>query len=73
MVDFLSKKVCDRCGKPFVDNVRTTSMFNTQTICMVCKEKERQHKDYRKAVEADRAAIRAGNYNFGGIGLPKDL
>ena len=36
---------------------------------MVCKEKERQRSDYRKAVEADNAAIRRGDRNFKGIGL----
>ena len=44
-------------------------MFNTQVICMACKEKEQQRADYRKAVEADHAEIRKGNYNFQGIGL----
>ena len=45
------------------------SIYNTQVICMTCKEKEQQRTDYRKAVEADHAEIRKGNYNFQGIGL----
>lgn len=49
------------------------SMFNTDRICMECKSKEKAHPAYKDAVEADHAAIRAGNYNFDGIGLPKDL
>lgn len=64
---FFTKKRCDRCGAELT--VRTMSMFNEDVICMVCKEKERQRSDYRKAVEADNAAIRRGDRNFKGIGL----
>lgn len=66
---FFTKKHCDRCGAELT--VRTMSMFNEDIICMVCKEKERQRSDYRKAVEADNAAIRNGNRNFKGFGLKK--
>lgn len=58
---------CERCGKE--TNVTTMSMFNTQTICMECKDAERKRPDYKDALEADRAAVRAGNWNFKGIGL----
>ena len=68
MDDFLTKNKCDRCHQDF-NGCRTMSMFNEQTICMTCKEKEQQRADYRKAVEADHAEIRKGNYNFQGIGL----
>ena len=44
-------------------------MFNEQTICMECKEKERHLPRYKEALEADRAAVKAGNWNFPGIGL----
>jgi hypothetical protein len=62
---------CERCGK----EMRTciTSMFDLKQICMDCKKHERNHPDYQRAVEADEAAIRGGNYNFAGIGLPDDL
>jgi hypothetical protein len=53
---------CDRCGKE--TNWFTVSMFNTDNICMECKAKEKKHPNYRKAVEADMAEIRKGNYNF---------
>lgn len=66
---FFTKKRCDRCGAELT--FRTMSMFNEDVICMVCKEKERQRSGYRKAVEADNAAIRNGNRNFKGIGLKK--
>ena len=58
---------CQRCGKDTL--IWTLSMFNTQEICMVCKEKERQRPDYEAAVKADEAAIKEGNFNFNGIGL----
>ena len=66
--DFFKKTKCDRCHG-LLDGGRICSMFNEQTICMTCKEKEQQRADYRKAVEADHAEIRKGNYNFQGIGL----
>ncbi len=66
--DFFSRTTCERCGGSLEDG-RICSMFNEQTICMTCKEKEQQRADYRQAVEADHAEIRKGNYNFKGIGL----
>ena len=57
---------CDRCGKE--TRMHTMSMFNTDLICMNCKVKERKDPKYKEAVEADNAAIRAGNFNFKGIG-----
>lgn len=67
MDDFFKKKYCDRCRK-FLD-VRTMSMFNTDVICMDCKEKETKRDDYEKARIADLEEIKKGNYNFQGIGL----
>ena len=65
------KTRCDRC---FGDaTVSTMSIFNTDTICMPCKEKEKQHPLYAKAREAELAAVRSGNLNFPGIGKPVDL
>jgi len=43
------------------------SAFNLDCICMDCKAKEKQDKDYDKAVQADIEAIKKGNYNFPGI------
>jgi ArsR family metal-binding transcriptional regulator len=60
---------CDRCGK----QTRCTimSMFNTQTICMDCKDAEEKDPRYKAAREADEDAIRRGDFNFGGIGRGK--
>ena len=62
---------CERCLK---DAAATTmSMFNTETICLDCKEKERVHPDYARASEAELEAVRRGDRNFPGIGKPDDL
>ena len=67
--DFFLKTNCDRCGKP-LNGMRIMSMYNTDCLCMDCKEEERNRSDYKDAVEADNAEIRKGNYNFKGIGYP---
>ena len=64
--DFLKKTRCDRCGGS-LQGGRTMSMFDTATICLACKAQERQRPDYQDALDADRAAIRRGDYNFKGI------
>ena len=65
--EFFTKKKCDRCGGS-LDGGRTMSRFNTDCLCMRCAEAEKSHPDYGKAVEAELAEIRRGNYNFKGIG-----
>ena len=57
---------CHRCRKE--TSVTIMSMFSTQIICMDCSDKERQSARFQEAREADERAIRAGNYNFKGIG-----
>jgi len=58
---------CARCHKDTY--VTIMSMFNTQEICMACKDSEEKRPDYGIARAADEAAIRRGNFNFKGIGL----
>lgn len=65
---FFTARGCQRCGGS-LDGGRTMSMFNTQVICMACKEKETRRPDYRDAVEAEMKAVRSGDRNFKGIGL----
>ena len=67
MDSFFTKKRCDRCGKELT--VRIQSMYNDDVLCTECKEKETQRADYKAAQDADHEAIKAGNYNFAGIGL----
>lgn len=66
-----SLKLCDRCGNP--TNAFIMSQFNTQDLCMKCSDKERKHKTFKQALDAEIAQIKKGNYNFKGIGLPRDL
>ena len=63
--------ICNRCYNE--TNVHTMSMFNTQEICMDCKDEETKHSDYKKAQDADHQQIKQGNYNFKGIGKPINL
>lgn len=70
-MDFFQKENCDRCSKKMM--VRTMSMFNTESLCLDCKKKEEAHPSYAKAQLAEQEAIRRGNDNFSGIGLPPDL
>ena len=62
---------CDRCGKP-VKALRM-SMFCTEMCCQACLNKETRHPDYEKARKAEQEEVKKGNYNFEGIGRPKDL
>lgn len=57
---------CERCGKQ--TNITIMSMFNTQTICMACKDAEEKDPRYKDARAADEDAIRGGDLNFRGIG-----
>ena len=65
----MHREFCDRCGKP-TNNLTIMSMFNNDIICMDCKEAERKLPEYKKAQDAEIAAVRAGDYNFHGIGYP---
>lgn len=70
-MDFFQKTHCDRCGHRLT--ARITSMFNTDTLCLTCKQKEEAHPAYGRARQAEQDAIRCGDRNFPGIGLPPDL
>ena len=67
-MDFFKKTICDRCGGSLAGG-RIMSMYNEQTICMDCKQRETERPDYAAAKEAERAEVLAGNRNFKGIGL----
>lgn len=58
--------VCPRCGES-TNNQTTMSVFNTDTICIPCKEKEKEDPDYQLAVDTEAAEVRKGNYNYPGI------
>lgn len=65
---FFTQTTCDRCGGSLAGG-RTMSMFNTETICMACADAERKRADYKAAQEAERAAVKGGDWNFKGVGL----
>jgi hypothetical protein len=62
---------CERCHHPCP--VFTGSIFNQQLVCVPCVLKERAHPLFLEAGEAEEAAVRRGDLNFPGIGLPHDL
>ena len=62
---------CDRCN--IQTNVTKMSKFNEDMCCPVCIETEKGHSDYGRAVRVENLAVRNGNYNFEGVGLPIDL
>ena len=50
------------------------SRFNTDTICLACSEDEQAAPGYPAARDAERQAVKNGDYNFAGIGLSqKDI
>lgn len=71
MVQFIYKQKCERCFKK--TNSTTMSIFNTQMVCPNCIKKEEDHPHYEEAKEVELQEVKHGNYNFPGIGLPKDL
>lgn len=62
---------CDRCGH--VATAFTGSYFNTDTICLPCRDLEEAHPQFEQARQAEMEAVERGDYNFHGIGLPADL
>ena len=58
--------ICPRCGES-TNNQTTMSVFNTDTICIPCKNKEKEDPDYQLAVDTEAAEVRKGNYNYPGI------
>lgn len=59
---------CQRCGTHTL--VTTVSYFNTDILCLPCKEAERLHPDFPLAEAVEIEAVKRGNYNFEGIGYP---
>ena len=53
--------------------VHMTSIFDEDLICMKCQLAEANHTMQETAAREKQAAIRNGDLNFPGIGLPDDL
>ena len=62
---------CNRCGE--TPNSLSMGMFNPQMICPECETIERAHPKFKEARDTELDELLKGNYNFPGIGLPKDL
>ena len=60
--------ICHRCGKE--TNSFTMSWFSTESICMECSDEENNHPDIKMAKAVESAHVKAGNYNYPGIGWP---
>jgi len=68
---FEHTQFCQRCKRG--TNITQMSMFNTQICCSKCIEEERAHPDFPKAREAEQEAVKNGDCNYPGMGLPNDL
>jgi hypothetical protein len=66
MDKFFTQTHCDRCGDSLKGG-RIMSMYNTDCLCLRCKEKETKRADYGEAVKVEHEEIKKGNYNFKGI------
>ena len=62
---------CARCGCE--TDTTIMSMFNTDIICMACKEKETKESSYKFAREKERRKVMNGNTNYSGAGEPSAL
>jgi hypothetical protein len=49
------------------------SIFDISMICLDCREREERHPLYPQARAAEEEAVRRGEMNFPGTGLPADL
>ncbi len=63
--------ICGSCGNETFGAVM--SMFDDTMICLDCLEKEKAHPMYQTATESELAAVRRGDFNFAGIGVPTDI
>ena len=59
---------CQRCRQK--TDVTSMSRFNTQMCCPPCLDLEKSHPEYSTAETLEIAAVKRGDFNFPGIGLP---
>lgn len=58
---------CDRCRRE--TDTTIMSMFNTDVLCLDCKDAEERDPRYEEARRAEEEACRRGEFNFPGVGL----
>ncbi len=56
---------CQRCRKETITVIM--SIFNTELICLKCKEEETKYSDYKLAMKVESDEVNKGNNNFKGI------
>ena len=61
----MNKHTCDRCEGP-TNNTTTMSIFNTDVICMNCKDSEKKDPEYKAAAIAEEKAYLSGVRNYQG-------
>lgn len=62
---------CARCGDKLTG--WSMSYFDSERVCIYCKDVERNHPQHKEAIRREEQAVRNGNFNFSGIGLPQDV
>jgi hypothetical protein len=67
----VAAQVCERCTMR--TQTTTGSFFNTEQICSDCEAEEKAHPKYQEATSAEYSAVKSGDLNFKGIGLPGEL
>jgi hypothetical protein len=65
------KQICHRCGEE-AETLRS-SWFNTDMLCLNCRQVEGNHPLYAYAQYAAFVKAQTGDYCFVGIGLPQEL
>lgn len=60
------KDRCARCGGPLTSGC-IMSMYNTDIICMTCKNKETRRMDYKEASMEEHRHVVAGDTGYAGI------
>lgn len=63
--------VCTRCNG--ATRVTIMSIFNADIIGLDCKTAEERHPQYAEARAIELEHVKAGDYNFRGVGLPADI
>ena len=63
--------ICSRCKRE--TDTSTGSYFDATMICMDCDKREKAHPQYVEAKRVEHEAVKGGDLNYPGIGLPKDL
>lgn len=61
---------CARCGVDLL--AWSMSYFNTDEICLDCVQDERKLPSYEVARQHEVAQVKAGNWNFNGVGLTQE-